>query len=95
MTGLTREQVGTVTGTLARAGYAIPGVEWLKGGSPAQEVRYFHAEDEAAAERVAEAATEALQLLGLPTPRVTAQDLTGWAKPKPRPGTVELWLLRQ
>lgn len=93
--GFSREQIDAVTNSLSQAGYAIPGVELVKGGSPVQEVRYFYADDRTAAEQVAEATTEALRIIKLPDPVVQPTDMSSWSKIKPRQGTVELWLVRQ
>ncbi|MFO1047601.1 MAG: hypothetical protein U1E52_06850 [Geminicoccaceae bacterium] len=71
-------------------GFIIPGEDRIP--NDAREVRYFYADDREAAATLAGKTAAALAGLGYADLTVEVHDFTGWAKAKPRPGTLELWL---
>ena len=81
------QAVGT---TLEGSGYVVPSEDRMP--NDAREVRYFYAEDRAAAGELARSTSAALAGLGFGELGVEVKDFTAWTKAKPRPGTLELWL---
>ena len=79
-----------IVGKLEAKGYVVPTEDRMP--SEAREVRYFHEADRDAANQLARETTAALQGLGFADLAVEVKDFTGWAKAKPRTGTLELWL---
>jgi hypothetical protein len=71
-------------------GYVVPAEDRLP--NEAREVRFFHATDRETAGQLAREAMAALQAMGFQNLMVEVRDFTGWAKAKPRAGTLELWL---
>ncbi|MGE3293596.1 MAG: hypothetical protein AB7I59_05340 [Geminicoccaceae bacterium] len=71
-------------------GFVVPGEDRMPNDS--REVRYFYAEDREAANALAAKTAAALASLGFTDLPVEVRDFTGWAKAKPRAGTLELWL---
>jgi hypothetical protein len=71
-------------------GFIVPGEDRMPNDS--REVRYFYTEDRDAANALATKTGAALAGLGYTDLPVEVRDFTGWAKAKPRAGTLELWL---
>ncbi len=80
----------SVADTLRGEGYLVPGEDRMPNDS--REVRYFYMEDRTTATELATKATSTLAALGYADLPVEVRDFTGWAKAKPRTGTLELWL---
>ncbi len=79
-----------VADSLRGDGYLIPSEDRMPNDS--REVRYFYLEDRPAAGDLANQTSSALAQLGFADLGVEVRDFTGWAKAKPRTGTLELWL---
>jgi hypothetical protein len=75
---------------LRKSGYVLPRAERMP--IQAREVRYFWPEDAEEARALAVATRKDLRRQGLGDVEVQVKDFTEYAKAKPRPGTVELWL---
>ena len=84
------EVARAVAESLKGAGYVVPTEDRIPNN--AREVRFFHQQDRAAADDLAQATASTLQGLGFPGLTVEVRDFTGWNKAKPRDGTLELWL---
>jgi 3-oxoacyl-[acyl-carrier-protein] synthase III len=56
------------------------------------EVRYYWASDRPEADRLAQAASNAMKEANIATASVDVQDYTKYTRAKPRAGTIELWL---
>ena len=87
---LSREQAKIIAEELKSLGYSIPGIE--QASSTVQEVRFFYAEDQKAANSLASLADEILKRAGLSPSDVRSKNLTSWPRAKPPQGTLELWL---
>ncbi|MGH6921465.1 MAG: hypothetical protein ACREJ0_27635, partial [Geminicoccaceae bacterium] len=90
-----REQAEELAANLKSLGYIIPGEDREEGAANKHEVRYFHDEDGAVAERLAKDATEALRDQGYnayAASDVVAESYVTYGGKKPRPGVLELWL---
>ena len=70
----------------------MPGEERTEAAYGKREVRYFHADDQDAANELAKAATQVLAELGYQDLTVTTQDFTEYRGKKPRSGVLELWV---
>jgi len=84
-----RSLVGRIADTLQKAGFQVQGIERVDGETNG-DVRYFHSEDEVAAEQVKNLVEKGLQDEGvqmdlkvIPTPRLASGV---------SPGTLEVWL---
>lgn len=71
-------------------GYVVPSEDRMP--VEAREVRFFYPADREAANQLARDAMAELQAMGFPSLVIDVRDFTGWAKAKPRAGTLELWL---
>jgi flagellar biosynthesis chaperone FliJ len=88
-----RDQAQAVARALEREGYIVPGEDREQGAEGKHEVRYFHPEDEGAAERLAGDVTRVLKMLDYPpVPQIGVQSLVKYRGKKPSPGVLELWL---
>jgi 6-phosphogluconate dehydrogenase len=88
--------VDQLRASLAAKGFTVPPAERTATAASLFEVRYFHAADKEAAERLAAVVSEAVQK-GIPgeTRSAAVVDLTGFTRTKPKPGTLELWYGRR
>jgi uncharacterized phage infection (PIP) family protein YhgE len=89
------EQAQAVSAALTAEGYIVPGEDRQGGAAAKHEVRYFHDDDNAAAQRLAQDTTNALRALGYTArsvPDVTVNSLVAYRGKKPRAGVLELWL---
>ena len=84
------EVARAVSDALRGDGFLVPGEDRMPNDS--REVRFFYPEDREAATSLATKTGAALATLGYADLAVEVRDFTGWAKAKPRAGTVELWL---
>lgn len=90
-----REQAKALSAALKADGYIVPGEDREGGAVARHEVRYFHDDDNATAQRLAEDATRALRTLGYTArnvPDVVVKSLVSYQGKKPRLGVLELWL---
>ena len=89
-----REQAEVLSTVLKGKGYVVPGEDRERGSAGKHEVRYFHDEDKAVAQRLAEDTNRALVSLEYPDRKanVTARSLVSYRGKKPRLGVLELWL---
>jgi uncharacterized phage infection (PIP) family protein YhgE len=90
-----REQAEALSAALTAEGYIVPAEDREGGAAMKHEVRYFHDDDNAVAQRLAEDTTSALRSLGYEdrsVPDVTVNSLVKYRGKKPRPGVLELWL---
>jgi hypothetical protein len=86
------EQAARLLKVLGVANAISPGMERVdppRDGQPA--VRYFHKEDQATAQRIANAINGALSDIGIAGPAVVPQPLLDWPN-KPKPGVLEAWV---
>ncbi len=93
--GAPRHQAEELSLQLKQMGYTVPGEDRESGAAGKHEVRYFHAQDEDAAEKLAGDATRALTELGYPDSEyraVEAASYVAYRAKKPREGVIELWL---
>lgn len=91
--GTGRSTAQELSRRLAERGFVLPGEEQVSAATGRREVRFFHAEDERAAELLSAAAAAALREIGIPdTPPMRAVDFTGFLETKPGPGILELWV---
>lgn len=90
-----REQAEALSAALKLEGYVVPGEDREVGAAGRREVRYFHDEDNAVAQRLAGDTTRALRGLDYSdrkAPDVAAKSFVSYQGKKPRPGVLELWL---
>ncbi len=90
-----REQAEALSAALTAEGYIVPGESREGGAAARHEVRYFHNDDNATAQRLAEDTTRALRTLGYTArnvPDVVVKSLVTYSGKKPRLGVLELWL---
>jgi uncharacterized protein YoxC len=90
-----REQAKALSAALKAEGYAVPGEDREGGAAGRHEVRYFHVEDDATAQRLADDTTRALRSLAYPdrkAPDIMAKSFVSYRGKKPRVGVLELWL---
>ncbi|MEK0083759.1 hypothetical protein [Benzoatithermus flavus] len=71
-------------------GYIVPSEDRMP--VDAREVRFFYPADREAANQLARDAMAELQAMGFANIVIDVRDFTGWAKAKPRAGTLELWI---
>ena len=93
--GGTRKQAENLSVALKEKGYIVPGEDREDGAVGKHEVRYFHSEDQKAAENLAKHANTALHSLGYLDSnklKVSAESFVSYRRKKPRPGVVELWI---
>jgi len=87
------DQVQAIQEALRKASFKVPGAE--KQPMPQSglfEVRYYWASDRPEADRLAQAASNAMKEANIATASVDVQDYTKYTRAKPRAGTIELWL---
>lgn len=80
----------TIAERLKAGGYVVPTEDRMP--NEAREVRFFDPRDQDAAGRLARDTMAALKEMGFGDVRIDVKDFTAYAKAKPRPGTLELWL---
>ena len=93
--GARRAQAEALSAALKANGYIVPGEDREGSAAARHEVRYFHEDDSATAQRLAGDTTQALRNLGYEAhnvPDVVATSLVNYQGKKPRPGVLELWL---
>ena len=91
----TREQAKELSAALKSQGYIVPGEDREGGAAGKHEVRYFHEQDQPAAERLAADTTQVLRDQGYPDREelvVAAESYASYRGKKPRYGVIELWL---
>ena len=86
-----REDIKTVSEELKLQDWLVPGEERTPKAVDLKEVRYFHTQDEKAAEKLAADTNTALEANGFGSIIVSAKDSTNYPKP-PRQGVLELWV---
>jgi hypothetical protein len=87
-----REDAQNLAASLKHEGFYVPGEELTRNALGQREVRYFHTQDQAAAEELAAVATRALREQGDSDSAITTKDFTQFPNKKPRPGVLELWV---
>ncbi len=90
-----RRQAEILAAALKERGYIVPGEDREIGAVGKHEVRYFHSEDQEAAENLAEHTNRVLKNLRYPGRdklKVQAKSFVSYRGKKPRPGVVELWI---
>ncbi len=89
-----RDQAEALSAALTDEGYVVPGIDREIGATGRREIRYFHEEDLAAAERLAQDTTSALGILypDRTVPDIAVKSFLSYGGKKPRPGVIELWL---
>jgi septal ring factor EnvC (AmiA/AmiB activator) len=87
-----RKQTEDISAALKKKGYIVPGEDREVGAIGKHEVRYFHSDDQKAAENLAKHTNTALQSLGYASLNVRAESFVSFRGKKPRPGVIELWL---
>jgi hypothetical protein len=91
----TRTQALELTKLLAKNEFIVPEPDRTEAALNKYEVRYFHIDDQSAAERLAEEANKSLSALGYPEDPKTiikAKSFVHTTEKKPRLGVIELWL---
>lgn len=90
--GGARSRAQELSKLLEAKNFFVPGEERLSAAAGKREVRYFHAEDETAAKRLVEDATQALKDMHYSDKDVSINNLTDFGGAKPKPGVLELWV---
>lgn len=94
--GGSRKHAEVLSAALKKNGYIVPGEERESGAVGKHEIRYFHDEDEAEANRLAENMNLALadsEFRDHPARvDIIARSFVSYRGKKPRPGVLELWL---
>ncbi len=90
-----REQAEALSAALITDGYIVPSEDREGGAAAKHEVRYFHNDAKATAQRLANDTTHALRTSGYTAgnvPDVTVNSFAAYPGKKPRLGVLELWL---
>ncbi len=90
-----REQAEELSAELKARDYIVPGEDREGNAATRHEVRYFHEDDRASAQRLADDATQTLRKLGYTArnvPDVVVKSLVNYPGKKPSLGVLELWL---
>lgn len=90
-----REQAEALSAALKAEGYVVPGEDREEGAAGRHEVRYFHDQDNEAAQRLADDTNRALRSLAYSDrkpPDITVKSFVSYRGKKPRSGVLELWL---
>jgi hypothetical protein len=92
--GGSSEQAAEIAGALRSGGFNVPAIDQDRNASRQHQVRYFHQDDKAAANRLAEQVNNILKEMNLwqQDRPVTSESFVAYKGLKPRPGVVELWL---
>lgn len=93
--GAPREQALELSTQLRQKGYAVPGEDREAGAARKYEVRYFHAQDEVAAKKLASDTVYALKDLGYKDSylaNIETMSFVSYKGKKPREGVIELWI---
>lgn len=88
----TRNEAEELSSRLKIAGFHLPGEERTDLAHGRNEVRFFHEEDEKAAQALARATSKEVASMGYAYPDIGVKDFTAYSKKKPREGVLELWL---
>jgi hypothetical protein len=90
-----REQAAALAASLRTDGYVVPAQDREASAAGRHEVRYFHEDDQDAAQRLAEDTTRILRQQGFAVrvlADIRAVSLVSYSGKKPRRGILELWL---
>ena len=89
--GISRTEAKRISGMLRDQNFEFPGEELHKAAFGAHEIRFFHDEDEARADRLVRVLNLTLKKLGYKN-NVNVRDARNYRGAKPKIGTIELWL---